>query len=93
MSDATPAWLGLSSISGKARFYVAERLAACLQDRRAPERIRHSVAEMLRIRLLMVAAGMRMATMLIPCAMTPRSSLPIGARLSAVSTYGTELAI
>ena len=72
---------------------MAERLAACLQDRRAPERIRHGVVEMLRIRLLMVAAGMRMATMPIPCAMTRRSSLPICACLSAVSTYGTKLAI
>jgi hypothetical protein len=36
---------------------VAGRLAACLRDLRAPERIRHGVAEMLRFRLLMIAAA------------------------------------
>jgi hypothetical protein len=41
----------------EARLGVAGRLAACLQDLRAPERIRHGVAEMLRFRLLMIAAA------------------------------------
>ena len=41
----------------EARFGVAERLAACIDDPRAPDRIRHSLAEMLRFRLLMIAAG------------------------------------
>ena len=41
----------------EARLGVAGRLAACLRDLRAPERIRHSVAEMLRFRLLMIAAA------------------------------------
>ena len=82
----------MSSVGGllalreiEARLCAVGRLAACLQDLRAPERIRHSLAEMLRFRLLMVAAGMRMATMPIPCAMTLRSSLPIGTCLSGVS--------
>lgn len=41
----------------EARLGVAGRLAACLRDLRAPERIRHGVAEMLRFRLLMIAAA------------------------------------
>ena len=57
MTDATPAWLGLSSVSGKARLGVAGRLPERRQDRRAPERIRHGVVEMLRFRLLMIAAA------------------------------------
>jgi hypothetical protein len=36
---------------------LAERLAACLVDPRRPERIQHSAAEVLRFRLLMIAAG------------------------------------
>lgn len=39
------------------RLRLAERLAACIDDPRAPERIRHSLADMLRFRLLMIAAG------------------------------------
>lgn len=39
------------------RLGVARRLAACIDDRRAPERIRHGLAEMLRFRMLMIAAG------------------------------------
>ena len=36
---------------------VAERLAACLDDRRDRQRIRHTLAEIIRFRLLMIAAG------------------------------------
>jgi hypothetical protein len=39
------------------RLGVARRLAACIDDPRAPDRIQHSLAEMLRFRLLMIAAG------------------------------------
>jgi hypothetical protein len=39
------------------RLGIAQRLAACIDDPRAPERIQHSLAEMLRFRLLMIAAG------------------------------------
>jgi hypothetical protein len=39
------------------RLRVAERLAACLEDRRAPEQIIHGLAEIIRFRLLMIAAG------------------------------------
>jgi len=36
---------------------IAERLAACLTDRRDPSRIGHTLAEMLRFRMLAIAAG------------------------------------
>jgi hypothetical protein len=36
---------------------VARRLAECIDDPRAPERIQHGLADMLRFRLLMIAAG------------------------------------
>ena len=36
---------------------VEDRLAACVDDPRAPERIRHSLSEMLRFCLLMIVAG------------------------------------
>jgi len=36
---------------------VAGRLAGCIDDRRAPERSQPGLAEMLRFRLLMIAAG------------------------------------
>ncbi len=39
------------------RLDVADRLAACLDDPRAPERIRHGLAAILRFRMLMIAAG------------------------------------
>ena len=39
-------WLGL-----------ADRLAACLKDRRAPEKVVHRLAEIIRFRMLMIAAG------------------------------------
>src|SRR3954454_16027925 len=39
------------------RLGPAEGLAACLDDPRRPERIQHSVAAILRFRLLMIAAG------------------------------------
>jgi hypothetical protein len=36
---------------------VANLLAGCIEDPRAPERVRHSLAEMIRFRTLMIAAG------------------------------------
>ena len=39
------------------RLGVADRLAACLVDRRAPDRITHSLSDIIRFRLLMIAAG------------------------------------
>lgn len=39
------------------RLGIADRLAACIEDPRAPERVRHRLAAILRFRLLMIAAG------------------------------------
>ena len=39
------------------RLGVADRLAACLVDRRAPDQITHSLSDVIRFRLLMIAAG------------------------------------
>src|SRR5450759_3503073 len=39
------------------RLRVADRLAACMVDRRAPELITHTLAEVIRFRLLMIGAG------------------------------------
>jgi hypothetical protein len=39
------------------RLGLAERLAACIDDPRAPARVRHGAADILRFRLLMIAAG------------------------------------
>src|ERR1700688_64676 len=39
------------------RLGIAERLAGCIEDPRAPDQIRHEVAEMIRFRALAVAAG------------------------------------
>src|SRR4051794_21497412 len=39
------------------RLGIADRLAACIEDPRAPERVRHGIAAILRFRLLMIAAG------------------------------------
>lgn len=36
---------------------IADRLAACIDDPRAPERVRHEIAAILRFRLLMIVAG------------------------------------
>ena len=36
---------------------IAERLARCIEDPRAPERIEHGLAEMIRFRALLIAAG------------------------------------
>lgn len=45
----------LAEIERKLR--IAERLAGCIADPRAPERVRHSLAEMIRFRALLIAAG------------------------------------
>jgi hypothetical protein len=39
------------------RLGIAERLARCLADPRDPERTRHTLAEMIRLRALLIAAG------------------------------------
>jgi hypothetical protein len=39
------------------RFGIAERLARCIEDPRSPERADHSITEMIRFRMLLIAAG------------------------------------
>jgi Transposase DDE domain group 1 len=39
------------------RLGIAERLARCLEDPRAPDRVQHGLAEMIRFRALLIAAG------------------------------------
>jgi hypothetical protein len=39
------------------RLGIAERLARCLTDPRSPERIHHTLAEMIRFRVLLIAVG------------------------------------
>ena len=39
------------------RFGIAERLARCIEDPRSPERAHHSITEMIRFRMLLIAAG------------------------------------
>jgi hypothetical protein len=39
------------------RLGIAERLARCIGDPRSPERIHHTLAEMIRFRVLLIAAG------------------------------------
>src|SRR3984957_12077821 len=47
--------LTLREIEGRLR--VAERMAACIEDPRASEHVTHSMADIIRFRLLMIAAG------------------------------------
>ena len=39
------------------RLRVADRIASCIADPRAPEQVTHSLADIIRFRLLMIAAG------------------------------------
>ena len=39
------------------RLAIAERLARCLADPRSPARVHHSLVEMIRFRVLLIAAG------------------------------------
>ena len=39
------------------RLGIAERLARCIEDPRAPDRVEHGLAEMIRFRALLIAAG------------------------------------
>jgi hypothetical protein len=39
------------------RLGIAERLARCIEDPRAPSQVRHGIAEMIRFRVLLIAAG------------------------------------
>ena len=39
------------------RLGIAERLARCIEDPRTPDRVQHGLAEMIRFRALLIAAG------------------------------------
>ena len=39
------------------RLRVADRMAACIKDPRAPDQITHTLADIIRFRLMMIAAG------------------------------------
>src|SRR5712672_2121339 len=39
------------------RLRIADRFAGCIEDQRAPDQITHSLADIIRFRLLMIAAG------------------------------------
>jgi hypothetical protein len=39
------------------RLGIAERLVRCLEDPRSPDRVQHTLAEMIRFRVLLIAAG------------------------------------
>src|SRR5207244_4139008 len=39
------------------RLGIAERLAGCIEDPRAPERVRHALSEVIRYRAMLIAAG------------------------------------
>jgi hypothetical protein len=52
------------------RLKIAERLAACLEDPRDPDRVRHGLAEMIRYRALLIAGVIPTATTATRCAVT-----------------------
>src|SRR5918995_3094918 len=39
------------------RLGIAERLARCIEDPRSPDRVHHTIPEMIRFRVLLIAAG------------------------------------
>ena len=39
------------------RLHIADRFAGCIEDQRAPDQITHTLADIIRFRLLMIAAG------------------------------------
>src|SRR3984893_16353565 len=58
----------------ESRLGLADRLATCLKDPRAPERVVHRLPEIIRFRMLMISAGYETATMPIRCVSTRCSS-------------------
>src|ERR1700739_5098229 len=57
MVNTTPFLPGLSPVQGESRLGLADRPAACLKDPRAPEKVVHRLAQIIRLRMLMIAAG------------------------------------
>jgi Transposase DDE domain group 1 len=60
------------------RLGLAERLARCIEDPRAPERVRHGLAEMIRFRALMIAAGYADANDCDPLRADPAFKMGVG---------------
>src|SRR4051794_23023950 len=60
------------------RLGLAERLARCLTDPRAPERVRHTLAEMIRFRVLLIAAGYPAANDCDPLRVDPAFKMAVG---------------
>jgi hypothetical protein len=60
------------------RLRLAERLAGCLTDPRAPERVRHTLTEMLRFRMLLIAAGYPDANDCDPLRVDPAFKMAVG---------------
>lgn len=49
------------------KLQIDEGLVRCIADPRAPERVRHGLAEMIRFRSLLIATGDSDATSATPC--------------------------
>src|SRR3954469_20242040 len=58
------------------RLGLADKLAALIADPRDPKLVTHSVADILRARILAIACGMRTATISTTCAAIRDSSWP-----------------
>jgi hypothetical protein len=60
------------------RLKLAERLARCLTDPRSPDRVRHTLAEMIRFRMLLIAAGYPDANDCDPLRTDPAFKMAVG---------------
>jgi hypothetical protein len=60
------------------RLGIAERLARCIEDPRAPDRVQHGLAEMIRFRALLIAAGYADANDCDPLRVDPIFKMAVG---------------
>ena len=67
------------------RLGIAERLARCLVDPRSPERVRHTLLDMIRFRLLLIAAGYPDANDCDALRADPAFKMALGRDLSALA--------
>ncbi len=65
------------------RLKIAERLARCLTDPRAPEWVHHTLAEMIRFRVLLIAAGYPDANDCDPLRVDPAFKMAVGRLLES----------
>jgi len=68
------------------RLKIAERLAACIEDPRDPDRVVHQFAEMIRYRALLIAAGYPDGTTAMRSTPTPPSRWRSGGCRRAATT-------